>query len=378
MSLKEDHSSSKPVNLHVSSSVMSVKKEANKLIYSGVDQGEVFASTNALPSKSVYYGAQDHLKDPLTPARDFRASDSKGKAFESPSVASRHRHDGLEAREPRTPLRGTPIRKRASRTVLISGVQASDSHADIANIPGVEMPKSNSPDMKSRPTASKGLLKWGKGKAKEDTDGLLAAPQPRKRILSEHMEESPSGSIRFQEQRKRYTSMMKISPFNPDMSGISSPGIKIPPNLSRCRVGTFDNLDSPGLPNLRNSCGRGQSLKQSKPGIMKESKQTNFLIPEDLSDDSEDSKKAGESLTNLQKEQKSLKFCSSIVRKVSMKQMAEIPEEVLQSDQLRKVESKNESNAQKTEETRDAINARLALKTSLNVNQSNTPKQQLK
>jgi len=372
LSCKEEQSSVKPVNLHASSSVNSAKKDLSKLPYIGITKPEPFISNNVLPSRSLYRGSLDISKDPSSPVRDYRANDSKGKAVESPSVMSRHRQDGTDSKEPKTPARGgKPIRKKASRTVLISGIVASDSYADLAIIPGVELKSSNKADKPEENSPSNnGLLKWGTGKDKEDIIALPSLSNCRKRIHSENIEESPAENRRFQEQRPRVSSMVKISHFNPDLSGPSSPSLRMPFKPKYFRPGTFDNLDSPGVPHNPKYMSRGHSLKVDHTGTLKDVKpHTNFLIPEDISDDSQESKKEETSPVQIQAERRSLRFCSSLVRHMSCKQMAEIPEEG-HVEPFQKCDTKQDSNAQKTEATREAVHSQKAQRSPLSINQS--------
>lgn len=342
----------KPSGIPMDFSEKSVKKAISKHPYIVQDHPELHSSSKALPSRSIYRGSIDNPRDPISPARDYRAQDSKGRLYESPSQGSRHRFDVNDSREPRTPLRGRPIRKIASRTVLIPGNLAADSQVDLADIPGIEIAEASPLQAEGSP-AGHGMMRWSRQTNKEDTGNLPPITPSRKRILSENIEESPAMLSRFNEKRLRTFSMTKITPFNNDISGFSSPGLKMNFAIKFARPGTSDNLDSPGLPPMLNDLNRGRSLKVTGPAPKKTMKTTNFLIPEDISDDSQESKKEAETPQNRKVERKPTQFCSSIVRNVSLKPMAEIPEEDQQIDRLRKVDSKNESNAQNTEATKD-------------------------
>lgn len=326
-------------------------------------------SSKIIRRSSFYKGNLEFPKEHSSPLKGSRAVEGKGSFIGSPAVSLSKfkRNFGMGTM---TPLRG-PIRKKASRTVLISGEALALGNSDFAKLPGIEV---NEGDLNEKQS-----FKW----EKEDdnmrfNDNQQSTPFSRKRILSENIniEENPYNRGTYPSGLKS-GSMSRLPLVSNSKELVYSPGVQekkySPDKIAKCYPGTFDNLDSPQMPNLISKFGHsfktGILRKQPSqvPSIKDFNPRENFLIPEDISDDSEDSKvhnTLSKEKTITLKHSQSLK--QNIKEKIAFnKKMADIPEETIKpASKAVKVVSQ-ESGGMNTETTKDLqVGDRKTLSTS--------------
>lgn len=255
-----------------------------------------------------------------------RRVDSKGKGLESPAAISVYGNNGKRRHLTVSPMMA-PIDKKAVKVVRVPGHVASNSVANLADLPGVEVTVTQT----TKPDTSP--LKWGKG----DT-GISYSPDKmsgfgfdvsRKRVLSDtlmYMGTPPQPKEKASDAKQSTVNKVRIRPFNASSMQCLNPDKAR--NNPDTKIG--DCPETGQVPRIPGAVRHGKLKSSYDLG------NDYLLIPENQSLCSEESER--EVVGNIKKQVVDelntpplvSKKSNQILRSLSlkpMKQMDEIPEE---------------------------------------------------